>query len=220
MAADTDSPGRTPQDSQPGDSMPPAGADNDPLHNEDVAHEHSDINIRAIVMFLVGLTVVGVVSGAAMWGVFVVLETRAAKNDPALSPLAMPAAEMPKTTTASPTFGNAQGPRLLTNEPAALADHRAHAEKMLATGDWVDQAAGIGRIPIADAKTALLHKGLPTRATDHVDPRLGTRWAAMSDASSGRLAVVKPAATGGAQPQPPPQQPAPPKVEHKPGGGH
>jgi hypothetical protein len=213
MAADTDSPGHTPRDRQPGDHMPPVRTDNDPLRNEDVAHEHSDINVRAIVMFLVCLTVVGIVSAAAMWGVFVVLEKRAAKNDPTLSPLAMPAAEMPKTT-ASPTFGNAQGPRLLTNEPAALADHRAHAQKMLGTGDWVDQAAGIGRIPIADAKTALLHKGLPTRATDQVDPRLGTRAAAMSDASSGRLAVVKPAATAGAQPQPP-QQPAAPT---KPGG--
>jgi hypothetical protein len=176
------------------DSHAPHGGHDNPLHNEDVAHEHSDINVRAIVLFLIGLTAVGVVSAAAMWGVFVVLEKQAAKNDPVLSPLAMPSAEMPKTTTESPTFGNVQhGPRLLTNEPAALADHRAHGQKMLETGEWVDQAAGIGRIPIANAKTALLHKGLPTRATDQVDPRLGTRSATMSDASSGRLAVVKPA---------------------------
>jgi hypothetical protein len=222
MTADTNSPGQTPQGGQPGDNMQPARTDNDPLHNEDVAHEHSDINVRAILLFLVGLTAVGVLSAAAMRGVFVVLEKQAAKNDPAQSPLAMPAAEMPKTTTQSPTFGNAQqGPKLLTNEPAALEEHRAHSRKTLETGEWVDQAAGIGRIPIAEAKKALLHKGLATRAGDPVDPRLGTRPGAMSDASSGRLATVKQTPTGGAQPQPAPQQPAaPPKTEHKPGGGH
>jgi hypothetical protein len=197
MAAGTDSPGR-------------ARTDNDPLHNEDVAHEHSDINVRAIILFLVGMTAVGVVAAAAMWGVFVVLEKQAAKNDPPQSPLAMPAAEMPKTTTGSPTFGNAQqGPKLLTNEPAALADHRAHARKTLETGEWVDQAAGIGRIPIAEAKKALLQKGLATRAGDPVDPRLGTRPGAMSDASSGRQATVQQTPAGVAPP---------PKAEQKPGG--
>jgi hypothetical protein len=196
MAAGTDSPDR-------------ARGDNDPLHNEDVAHEHSDINVRAIILFLVGLTAVGVLSAAAMWGVFVVLEKQAAKNDPPQSPLAMPAAEMPKTTTGSPTFGNAQGPKLLTNEPAALADHRARSRKRLETGEWVDQAAGIGRIPIAEAKKALLHKGLATRAGEPVDPRLGTRPGAMSDASSGRLAVVNQTSKRSAEP---------PKAEQKPGG--
>jgi hypothetical protein len=197
------------------------GHHDDSLHNEDVAHEHTDINVRAIVLFLVGLTAVGVLSAVAMWGVFVVLERQAAKNDPPQSPLAMPAREMP-TTTKSPAFGHAlQGPKLLVNEPAALEDHRSYERKRLETGDWVDQAAGIGRIPIADAKKALVHKGLPTRAVDQADPRLGTRAGAMSDASSGRLAVRKQTPSAVAQPQTPAQPPgAAPKVEHKPGGGH
>jgi hypothetical protein len=206
MAPGTDSAGHVPH-----------GHDDDPLHNEDVAHEHSDINVRAIALFLVGLTTACIVSAVAMWGVFVVLERRAANNDPALSPLAIPAAEMPKTTK-SPTFGNVQqGPRLLTNEPAALQEHRVKAQKMLETGEWVDQKAGIGRIPIAEAKKALLHKGLPTRAGEPLDPRLGTRPGAMSDASSGRLATPKRSSTASV----PARQPAtPPKGEHKPGGGH
>jgi len=208
MAADTD------RSHHPPPHTASAGHDDNPLHNEDVAHEHSDVNVRAILIFLLVLTTVVGLSAAAMGGVFVLLERQAAKNDPPLSPLAMPAVEMPKTTTGSATFGNvATGPRLLANEPLALEEHRSRARKMLDTGEWVDRNAGIGRIPIADAKAVLLHKGLPTRAGDPIDPRLGTRAAAMSDASSGRLAVMKPQATGGVQP--PTQPVAPPKVERK-----
>jgi hypothetical protein len=212
MAPDTDS---HPPSTPAGQAAPePHGGDDDPLHNEDVAHEHTDINIRAIAVFLIGLTAVCVFSAVAMWGVFVVLDRQAAKNDPPLSPLAAPAVEMPATTTKSPTFGNAQqGPRLLTNEPAALREHRAHAQKMLDTGEWVDQKAGIARVPIAEAKKALLQNGLPTRAGDPIDPRLGMRPGAMSDPSSGRLATPTQPPRGG----PPP---TPPKAEHKPGKGH
>jgi len=168
----------------------------DALHNEDVAHEHSDINVRAIVLSLVGLTLVCVAAGAAMWGVFVVLDSQAAKNDPTLSPLATPATEMP-TTTRSPYFGNAPDPKLITSEPAVLADQHKQDEQVLQSGDWVDRNAGIGRIPIDEAKKLLLHKGLPARAGQPVDPRLGTHAPSMSDASSGRNAAVKPATPQG-----------------------
>ena len=216
MAPDTDPPSASSRQAAP----VPHGHGDDPLHNEDVAHEHSDINIRAIVVFLVGLTLVGVLSAAAMWVVFIVLDRQAAKNDPTLSPLARPAGEMPKTTQ-SPYFSNVpQGPRLMTNEPAALEEIRAREQKVLETGDWVDKTGGIGRIPIADAKKALLQKGIPTRAGEPMDPRVGTREGAMTDAASGRLPTMKPAPAAGAAPQPPAQQPAaPPKVERKPGGG-
>ena len=162
------------------------------LHNPDVAHEHSDINVRAIVAFLIVLTVVGLVAAAAMWGVFVILDNQAAKADPALSPLATPAGELPPE------------PRLMTNEPANLEKQRERERKLLEGGEWVDRRAGVGRIPIDEAKKLLLHSGLPARAGEAVDPRLGTRAAAMSDASSGRNAVVKQTPTGvSAQPQQP-----------------
>lgn len=178
------------------------------LHNPDVAHEHSDINVRAILMFIVGLCLVCLVAGAAMWGVFGVLDGQAAKNDPTLSPLATPAGQLPPE------------PRLLTNEPQALQKQHATERGLLEGGDWVDRNAGVGRIPIEEAKKVLLRKGLPTRAGEPVDPRLGTRAPSMSDASSGRNAVVKPPLPP-AQPQAPatPQAPAKPAAEHKPGGG-
>lgn len=206
------------------DWYPPTRADDDgvphdavdgPLHNVDVAHEHTDINVRAILMFLVGLTLVTAVAAASMAGLFKILDRMAAKNDPPLSPLAAPASDIPVATTKSPEFGTAPRPRLLTNEPAALEDTRSFETKVLETGDWVDQAGGIGRMPIAEAKKVLLHKGLPVRAGAAGDPRLGTRAASMSDASSGRLAVVQPPQPPAAAPQDVPKTPA-----QKPGGGH
>jgi hypothetical protein len=163
------------------------------LHNPDVAHEHSDINVRAIIVFLVVLTVVGLVAAGAMWGVFVFLENQAAQNDPTLSPLAAPAGQLPPE------------PRLITNEPAALEKQREQEQKLLEGGDWVDRGTGVGRIPIDEAKKLMLHKALPVRAGDPVDPRLGTRAASMSDASSGRNAVAK-------------QPVIPPQAEKKVGG--
>jgi hypothetical protein len=188
-----------------------------PLHNVDVAHEHSDINVRAILMFLVGLALVTAVAAAAMGGVFKILERMAAKNDPPLSPLAAPASDIPLETTKSPEFGTAPRPRLLTNEFLFLEGIRAAEAKRLETGAWVDETGGIGRMPIAEAKKVLLHKGLPVRAGDPADPRMGTHAASMADASSGRLATAQqPARPSGSQP---PAQETPKPPDQKPGGG-
>ena len=163
---------------------PPTRPDGDPLHNEDVAHEHSDINVRAILMFLVGLAGVTALAAAAMWGVFVVLENQAADNDPQLSPLSQPAGQQPPE------------PRLQTNEPAALDEVRSAEQKTLQGYGWVDQPAGVARVPIGEAKKLLLQRGVATRTGEPLDPRLGTRRSAMSDASSGRNAVVPQKAGG------------------------
>lgn len=193
----------------------------DDLHNPDVAHEHSDINVRAIVLFLAALTVGTAVAAAAMWGVFNVLDGMAKKNDPLVSPVATPDTQMPRRTTDNAEFGVAPSPRLLTNEPMALEKRHKEESELLEAGAWVDQGAGIGRIPIAEAKKALLHKGLPVRAGEPVDPRLGTHAAAMADSSSGRLAVVRQTPPAAAQ-QPQTQPPAPqePQATPKKSGGH
>ncbi len=206
MTPPTETHGQSPHDGHPGDNGPSAGM-SDALHNEDVAHEHSDVNVRAVLVFIVVLSLVCLVAGAAMLGVFHVLEGQAAKEDPILSPLATPAGQQPPE------------PRLLTNEPANLEKQRAKERDVLDAGEWVDRNAGVGRIPIADAKKVLLHKGLPTRAGAPVDPRLGTRAPSMSDASSGRNAAVKsPAPTLPAGQQPEVPKTDAPKTGHKPGG--
>lgn len=155
------------------------------LHNVAVAHEHSDINVRAIVGFLAVLAAVCAGVGVLMWLLFLGLERSAAANDPAVSPVAAPAPEMPARTTGSPSFGSGPQPRLLTNEPAALAESRAREDLQLGSYGWVDEAAGVARMPIEDAKKLLAERGVPARG-DAADPRKGTHSPAYGDASSGR----------------------------------
>ena len=176
----------------------------DELHNEDVAHEHSDVAVKPLVMFALGLAVVTGVVMLLMVGMWNLLEGQAAKNDPVLSPHASPADQPPPE------------PRLLTNEPAQLHKQREMEARALAEYGWIDQAGGVARLPIAEAKKKLLHDGLPVRADAPTDPSLGTRWSgpARGESSSGRV-VGKPAPVDAG---PAPAKPAAPAEPHK--GGH
>lgn len=191
-----------------GDLHPHEAAD---LHNEGVAHEHSDVNIRAILMFAGGLVVVAAIVHVAMWLLFGVFEKSAAANDPRVSPLAAPPAAMPRTTAASPSFGEAAGPQLLTDEPRALQMLRTRERRDLESYGWVDQHNGVARIPIAQAEKLLIERGLPVRSSGQADPSLGTHGSALGEASSGRAIPI---------PKETPQPGTPPAAgTQKPGGG-
>jgi hypothetical protein len=138
----------------------------DAHHNEDVAHEHSDVNVRALLIFCVGLVVVAAVVHVAMWGLFTVFERQAAANDPVLSPLARPAGQLPPE------------PRLLTNEPQNLQRFRASLAEGL---EGIDAA-----------KKQLLQQGLPVRADAPTDAWLGLRSQTWGESSSGRAIPVQP----------------------------
>ena len=128
-----------------------------------------------------------VVAGTAvlMALLFGFLEGQAAARDPKLSPLARPATAMPKTTTASPFFGGAPEPKLMTGEPRHLEDVRASERSQLHGYGWVDEASGVARIPIDEAKKRLLERGLPARAAA-ADAQLGTHVQAYGEANGGR----------------------------------
>ena len=147
------------------------------LDNVDVAHEHGDINVRAILMFLVGFAVISAVVFLLMWGTFVGLDRMAAANDPQVSPVALPAGQLPPE------------PRLLTNEPAQLRTFREEEARMLSGG--TDPRTGATMIPIEEAKKRLLQQGLPVRQGATADPLLGTRAPARGESSSGRMLGVR-----------------------------
>jgi hypothetical protein len=147
--------------------------DEDLMHNPDVAHEHSDINVRAVLTFGFGMAVMFVVCAAIVWVLFDAFARQAAANDPRISPLAAPAGQLPP------------GPNLLTDERGNLAKFQAEQAKMLDTYGWVDQRGGIARVPISDAKKLLLQRGLPVRS-EPAAPQVGTNAAAMGGPSGGR----------------------------------
>ena len=163
----------------------------DEMHNDDVAHEHSDINIGAILMSGVVVFVVCSVTAGLMYGLFGLLEDQAKARDPKPSPVAMPATQMPTTIQPTPEFGAAPAPRLLTDEPTNLEHVRERERAQLTGYGWVDQKAGVARISIDRAKALMVERGLPVRADAVADPRLGTRTPAFGEASSGRV-ITKP----------------------------
>jgi hypothetical protein len=193
------------------------GTGHDDLHNEDVAHEHSDVNLRAILGSAVVLAVVVAVSMVLMILLFNTLEKQAEARDPHVSPLAAPPTNMPKTTNASPVFSvGVGGPQLLSNEPKALANYRAGIQKQLQFYGWVDEKTGVAHIPIDAAKKLILEKGLPVREGTTV-PEFRVRPEARGESSGGRTVMAEPPETETAPAAQPPAQ-AQPATPHGPGG--
>jgi hypothetical protein len=140
--------------------------DQEGIHNEDVEHEHSDVNVRAILGFAGGLALATAVICLAMYGLFTFFERQAVRNEPVTSPLARPAGQEPPQ------------PRLLINEPKNLQE-------------FSDSLAG--RLKgIDEGKKQLLEQGIPTRADAPTDPSVGTRTPSRGESSGGRGIPLKP----------------------------
>jgi hypothetical protein len=174
------------------------------LDNLDTAHEHSDINLRAIIWFVVVLAVIVLAVDVAMFGLFKLFDRMEVKNDPVSSPLALPA-------------GQPLGAPGLQTEPwADLKKFRADQLAHLHGYGWVDQPAGVARIPIDKAKALLLKQGLPVRP-ELADALEGTSVASGGESNGGRTIPAGEAdKSTPAAPQPPAAAPAAPA---KPGGG-
>lgn len=188
------------------------------LDTEDVTHEHSDINVRAIVSSaLVLASIIAVVFGL-VYGVFQLLASQATSNDPQLSPLTAPSVQMPPSTVENPTFGNAPQPQLLTNEYAVLSRQRQAEEQRLTGYGWMDEARGVARIPISEAKKLIVERGLPARADGAAAPTVGTHRSSRGESSSGRIVDGPPRGAGLPEIAAPTTPPPGGEQSHK--GGH
>jgi len=113
-------------------------------------HERTDANIRAIVLFTVGLLVVVIVVLFAMDRMFNILAERE-EAGPEPAPVAEQR-ELPPT------------PRLQVDEAAdwkALLDRE---QKVLNSYGWADAAGAVARIPIERAMELTAKRGLPARS--------------------------------------------------------
>lgn len=146
------------------------------IENEEIQHEESDVNIRSIFGFGIGLFVVAVVIHVAIYVLFVFFTNQEAKAN------------------ASPQYPLAAGqesrlppePRLQTNPRQDLQDLRAQEDATLNGYSWVDRNAGVVRIPIADAMKLTLQRGLPARPQA---PQNGAAAAMPASAAQGSAAA-------------------------------
>lgn len=133
------------------------------------AFERRDIGISGVLWFLFGLAVAGVMITFVVNGIYNYLEKRTEAEQPPISPLVTNA---PKDTRHLPTDyrdylkQNFPSPQLEIDERTQLDQIRLHEEDTLATYGWVDQQAGIVRIPIERAMDLIAQRGLPTRSQE------------------------------------------------------
>ena len=126
-------------------------ADREKTETAAVDHEASDVNIRAIFGFAIGLTATTVVIGFAVWLLFQYFNAREARTVFTEYPLASQESRVPPE------------PRLQTNPREDLGNLRTREGQALSSYGWVDKNAGVARIPIERAMQLVVERGLPTR---------------------------------------------------------
>ncbi len=126
-------------------------ADRERTEPASVDHETSDVNIRAIFGFALGLTVTTMIVGFAVWVLFQYFNAREARTVFVEYPLASQESRVPPE------------PRLQTNPREDLGNLRTREDQALNSYGWVDKNAGVVRIPIDRAMQLVVERGLPVR---------------------------------------------------------
>jgi hypothetical protein len=118
-------------------------------HNAAPGHEASEVNVRAISSFGVGLFLGVIVAAFLMWFLFDQLVKRDAAHETPPEPMeaANPKKEPPE-------------PRLQVTPPIDLQKFRAAEEEKLNSYGWVDPEKGVVRIPVSRALDLVAKDGL------------------------------------------------------------
>jgi hypothetical protein len=133
--------------------------------NPELEFEHQDLSPSGVYAFLVGLAVAGILIYFVLWGLYHYLDAYQRSHQPPQNPLVKMEAD---TRHVSPQrIKEFPQPRLETNERTAIDDFLLKEEQTLDSYGWVDQKAGIVRIPIDRAIQLIAQRGLPTT------PRVG-----------------------------------------------
>ncbi len=125
-------------------------------------HESTDAATRPVWWFLAGLLVFILGSVYLMVAVF-----RWAGSVP------LPMEEREQPSALFPAQQVPPSPRLQTAPQRDLYEMRRHEDSILTTYGWVDQKAGVARIPIDRAMDLLLKRGVPARADGAAVPQEG-----------------------------------------------
>lgn len=123
-----------------------------PADNPTVHHEESDVNIRGVFGFALGLLIVGGFIFFLVWVLFSFFARQASRTVMPEYPLAV-------------QQGNRvpPEPRLQTNPRQDLSDLHAQEDSILNSYGWVDKNADVVRIPIDQAMKLAVQRGLPAR---------------------------------------------------------
>jgi len=135
--------------------------------------ESSTLNVGPIVWFLVSLAVSTAITFVLMTGLLGLFESRVRKQEGKPSPLAnereriAPEPRVQLAPSRIEQVEGKEGPNLQDDDPLVeMARIRREESEKLNSYGWVDEKAGVVRIPIDEAKKLLLKQGLPTRKVE------------------------------------------------------
>jgi len=136
-------------------------------------YEHQDLSPKGIFYFMAGLAVLGVVIHLIITSMYGYLDRYDKAHQPPVNPLVTTSPDTRRMTRA-----DAQAfpqPRLEENEIRQLNDVIEAQDETLATYGWVDQKAGVVRIPIDRAIEIMAHRGLPVLPPGAASPAANAR---------------------------------------------
>ena len=127
----------------------------------EVEFEREDLAPRPIFIFLIALALGCVLVYFILKGMYSYLDAYENRHQPPLGPLVQqPRAD--RRTVAPADIYRFPQPRLESDERLEINDFRLQEENTLHSYGWVDQQAGVVRIPIDRAMQLLAQRGLPT----------------------------------------------------------
>ena len=136
--------------------------------SESKAYETRDVKLRPLVVFIAGLTIVGIFTYLVTFVIFRLFSGQAAQQDAQVAPSSM--------SRPAPAPGEERlppEPRLQVNPASDMERLRTQEDAVLTTYGWVDRQAGIARIPIDVAMRQVLDEGLPVRQPGDAPPTAG-----------------------------------------------
>jgi len=120
--------------------------------NPGVSYEPSEADLRVVLTFLAALALAAALVLLVLWGMFSYFRSKSAERGPLPSP---------RMYTSPP---NVPQPQLQPDPVADYNVYRLSAKETLDSYGWVDQKAGIARIPIDKAMDLVAERGLPWKA--------------------------------------------------------
>ena len=143
----------------------------DAIVNAETHHEKSDVNVRALLWFVVIFIIFAAVTHLLLMLLFkgyVHIGRQLEKGKPVMTEIQTPKGIAPPLPRLQPLPGkNEKGEDIppYHNTPATdMAEMRAAEDAVLLHSGWVDKQKGVMHIPIEDAKRIALQRGYPVTA--------------------------------------------------------
>jgi len=131
--------------------------------------ERRDLSPAGVLYFMLGLAVVTALLALLLTGFYKLLDKREAARQPEVNPLvtSVPTDTRRVTREAPQSFPE---PRLEEDERGQINASRIKEEQTLNSYGWVDEKAGVVRIPIERAMDLVAERGLPVHPPESGGP--------------------------------------------------